>query len=323
MKRLVEFDIAKALCIVLVVMGHYSAKELVGWENVRNIIYTFHMQLFLFASGYIYIAFKKEESYGQFLLKKLKRLMIPYVVTSIIIIVIKLLTQSVLYVKNPVSAISFMKIFYYPEAAYHLWFIWALWWMFCLVPLFKTRRSRTILFALMVVAHYVQPYLDLPQAFCIDKTVRMMVWFMLGVMCFDWKVNVDNVKWYYVVAALVAFVIALVLRERQMVALLLCPYLGIVFVMLLSKWISSRDVPKVLLVVSASSYIIYLFHSTFMGFAQAIMMKIPLLQSLPVTQLVITVAIGVAVPILLQFILQRSEVTRFLFGLPTPAVRRE
>ena len=322
MKRLVEFDIAKALCIVLVVMGHYSAAEPVWWVDVHNIIYTFHMPLFLFASGYIYIAFKKEESYGHFLLKKLKRLVIPYIVTSVIIIAIKLLTQSVLYVKNPVSAISFLKIFYYPEAAYHLWFIWTLWWIFCLVPLIKTRILRTILFVAAAVLHYVYPYLDLPELFCIDTTARMLVWFMLGVMCFDWKVNVDKVRLYYVVAALMLFVAALVFREKLVLAMLLCPYLGIVFVMLLSKWISGRKVPKALLVVSASSYMIYLFHSTFMGFAQAIMMKIPLLNTLPITTLVIAIATGVIVPVLLQYLLQRSKVTRFMFGLSKPVVRQ-
>lgn len=104
-KRLLEFDIAKALCIVLVVMGHYAVTIPSWWVAVHDIIYTFHMPLFLFASGFIYIAFQQDENYGHFLLKKVKRLLIPYVITSIIIVTIKLLTQSFLYVEHPVTLV--------------------------------------------------------------------------------------------------------------------------------------------------------------------------------------------------------------------------
>lgn len=314
MPRRVEFDIAKALCIILVVMGHYTTEDLTWWNSVRDIIYTFHMPLFMFASGFIYIAFKKEESYWRFLLKKNKRLVIPYVVTSIIIIAIKILTQSFLYVKNPVTPMAFLKIFYYPEAAYHLWFIWALWWMFCLVPLFKNRTWRTVLFAASVVLHYVQPYLALPSIFCIDLTVRMFMWFMLGVVCYDWRVEIKEAKLWHVGLAAVLFAVALALREHT-VAATLCPFLGIAFVMCLSKWIAQSGSPRWLMTLSESSYIIYLFHSTFMGLALAILLKISFIQAYPLLVLVLVVAVGVVVPVLLQYILQRTRVTRFLFGL--------
>lgn len=103
------------------------------------------MPLFMFASGYVYIATKKDDPYGKFLLKKVKRLMVPYFATSAIVISIKLATQGGMSVDNPVTVLSFVKMFYQPEAGYFLWFIWALWWMFVLVPLFKTKHSRILL----------------------------------------------------------------------------------------------------------------------------------------------------------------------------------
>lgn len=53
MQRLVFLDIAKAICIILVVIGHYHPDNSPEWYNVIwKFIYSFHMPLFMFASGY-------------------------------------------------------------------------------------------------------------------------------------------------------------------------------------------------------------------------------------------------------------------------------
>ena len=184
--RLVNFDIAKAICIILVVIGHYIPDNAPEWYVMnREFIYSFHMPLFMFASGFIYIAFKKEESYGHFLTKKVKRLMIPYLVTSVLIVTIKLLTEGSAYVENPVTVLSYIKVLYSPEAGYFLWFIWALWWMFVIVPILKTKRSRLIGFVIALVLHYSP--ITFTQIFCLEQMRQMMVFFMLGVVAYDFK----------------------------------------------------------------------------------------------------------------------------------------
>lgn len=326
-KRLLEFDIAKALCIILVVMGHYAVTNPSWWVSVHDIIYTFHMPLFLFASGFIYIAFKKDDSYSCFLLKKVKRLLIPYVATSIIVVTIKLLTQSFLYVENPVTITSYFRILYLPEAGYFLWFIWVLLWLFCIVPLFKTRISRTILFVVFLITHYTSPYLNLPELFCINELANKAIWFMLGVMCYDWKVVIDNVKGYQVGFAFVVFMLVIVLPQTcdftdlfkvkwggQFVDVLK-PYVGILFIMFLSKWISQYHVPQIVLLVSTSTYVIYLFHTTFMGFTKALLMRIPIMESIPVISIILVVITGVIFPIILSKLFEKNRITRFIFGI--------
>lgn len=60
MNRIVFLDIAKAICIILVVVGHYMPDNSPMWYVMLNkVIYTFHMPLFMFVSGYVYIATKK------------------------------------------------------------------------------------------------------------------------------------------------------------------------------------------------------------------------------------------------------------------------
>lgn len=112
MNRIIALDIAKAICIILVVMGHYVPDNSPAWYVlVHDVIYTFHMPLFMFVSGYVYIATKKRSTYGDFLLKKVRRLMVPYLTTSVMVIVIKLLTQGSMSVDNPVTIFSFVEIF--------------------------------------------------------------------------------------------------------------------------------------------------------------------------------------------------------------------
>lgn len=69
-------DIAKAVGIFLVVLGHHP-------DNLTNWIYSFHMPLFFLLSG---IFHKKYDCYKSFIKKKVKTLLIPYFIFSIILI---------------------------------------------------------------------------------------------------------------------------------------------------------------------------------------------------------------------------------------------
>ena len=70
-------DIAKGLGILAVVWAHIM---LVGWSH--KIIYAFHMPFFFFVSGML---FKREKytSFGDFLKKRAKRLLVPYFIYAI------------------------------------------------------------------------------------------------------------------------------------------------------------------------------------------------------------------------------------------------
>lgn len=215
MKRIVSIDIAKAICIVLVVVGHYVPANSPAWYvALHDIIYTFHMPLFMFASGYVYIATKKDVAYGTFLWKKVRRLMVPYIVTSMSVITIKLLTQDGMSVDNPVTPMSYLRMFYLPEAGYFLWFIWALWWMFVLVPLFKTPRARQWLFAMSLLLHYV-PY-GLPLEFCLEQFKNMIVFFMLGVVSFECKLLYRLVNDFSLKKSLIAITLFVALQSINM-----------------------------------------------------------------------------------------------------------
>lgn len=329
-QRLIDFDIAKAICIVLVVIGHYAPTGMPYFHQIiHDWIYIFHMPFFMFASGYIYIANKCDCSYSSFILKKIKRLIIPYLVTSFIIISIKLMTPLGMSIENPVSYFSYIRMLYYPEAGYFLWFVWALFIIFCIIPLFKTKYTRLVLFIFAVLWHYKQPY-TLTEIVCIRQACKMLVWFMLGVICFDWKDQINRnfpkgriLKYTILLGSGTFIALSILLFFGYGNNIMIMPWLGIVAIMGISKWLSqfaNKKWMNTFFVLSSSNYIIYLFHTTFMGISKGIIYKIinlPNMNSLSYTCCtLIIIATGILFPIILhKFFLEKSKTTAFLFGL--------
>ena len=325
--KILYIDIAKAICIILVVIGHYVPNGCPKWWMlIHDIIYSFHMPLFMFASGFVYIAtFKENQSYGTFLLKKFKRLMIPYLTVSFLVISVKLLTESHLYVENPKSFMSYIKMFYYPEAGYFLWFIWALWWMFVIVPLFKNKNSRLLLFVVSIILAYIPIYIT--EIFCLAQFKSMLIYFMLGVITYDWKDIFAYGKKIPTIGYISLFSILFALRIFNewgglRIINMVLPLVGIAFIISLSMYLDRKNFSKKwLLLVSSSSYIIYLFHTTFQGFAKAVVFKTPCLNNInnDITfsiGAIIVVSCGVVIPILLNgLVFKRHYITRILFGL--------
>lgn len=77
-KRVVFLDVAKAIGIFLVVLGHANPPS-----GVVKLIYAFHMPLFFFISGYLF-SFDKNPAAGGFIKKKATQLLVPYVFLNII-----------------------------------------------------------------------------------------------------------------------------------------------------------------------------------------------------------------------------------------------
>ena len=103
---------------------------------------------------------------------------------------------------------------------------------------------------------------------------------------------------------------------------MLLPYLGIAAIMafssLMEKWNHKSN--EWLMVVASSSYIIYLFHTTFEGFAKAVVHKIPFFADghdvLFIINAFVVVGCGVVCPIILhRYVLNKTHFTKVLFGL--------
>lgn len=325
--RILYIDFAKAIAIVLVVIGHYWPDDHPIWYGeMREVIYGFHMPLFMFASGFVYTATVRKEPYAAFIARKVKRLMVPYFVVSVIIITIKLLTGGSAYVENPVTAMSYVRIFYLPEAGYFTWFIWALWWIFVIVPFFNDKRKRVVLLICAIVLHYFP--VSFPNEFCLSLFKEFLLYFCLGCSIRDYKSRLCRLKGIPIYVYFIIFVVVNYLKHVSAFtylggAKIIVPLIGIAFMISLCQWIEKYQfnlTKRSLMLIASSSYIIYLLHTTFEGFAKAVIHKIPVLIDAQndwyfSLEALIVISCGVIAPILLDiYVLRRYKVTKVLFG---------
>ena len=91
-------SIAKALGIVLMVMGHAGCPE-----YLHDFIYLFHMPLFFFLSAYFFRDAKVVDSAGQYVVRKFKNLYWPYIKWSIIFLLLHNLFCRIGFYDNSLS----------------------------------------------------------------------------------------------------------------------------------------------------------------------------------------------------------------------------
>lgn len=129
--------------IILVVMGHSGFTSPVIAEPLRYLhtwIYSFHMPLFFFISGYLYSLTNRD--FGQielrtFMKKKWNRLMVPYLVLGVIVFAIKYIFSGLSSIERTFSVESFLYMFVAPTAENStmgfLWYLITLFLIFIVV----------------------------------------------------------------------------------------------------------------------------------------------------------------------------------------------
>lgn len=94
--RFDEIDIIKGIAILLVIMGHSFCNFPIDLSTttpvwLQNFVYTAQMPVFFIASGFL---FKSAESWSDFLGKKFKRILLPYLVFNVVAIGLKVVAES-------------------------------------------------------------------------------------------------------------------------------------------------------------------------------------------------------------------------------------
>lgn len=316
--RLTYIDIARGICIILVVIGHYQpAGTPVWYMQMVDIIYKFHMPLFMYVSGYVYMEFRKPVKYKDFVWKKFKRLMIPYFLVSLLIISLKLLAERGMYVQNPVTLSSVYEILYLPSAGFFLWFVYVLFLIFLIIPFFNSAKKINILLLIAFVLVIIP--VKVTGLFCLEQLKNHLFYFVLG--CFTcqypvirnkistiplWAIAIAFILLYIPTTPVSPFEINLFVEKCLSVGLAI---IGIAFIINISRLIDLRMVSarKLFVQLSVYSFTIYLFHTTFQGLAKSLLLKLQLTEYLGenlifVCSILIVNTIGILGPIALYIL---------------------
>ena len=166
MERNILVDKLKGYACFLVLFGHVIMGIRVAgvpipsfFAGLEQFIWSFHVALFLFLSGVVYKEtgeWKGKGTKGRFLLHKLCNLGIPYVVFSVIYILMNSIAGQV----NTQSSVwDIFNIWKTPVAQY--WFLYALLFLFCIWTCFSGLLNNWQTTILVVLLGYVLPLLGL------------------------------------------------------------------------------------------------------------------------------------------------------------------
>ena len=173
-------DNVRGFAIYIMVLGHciqYASHD--GYNYAENslfqLIYSFHMPLFMLISGYLFWYSLSKYSFGKGLLAKLKGIMIPCMAWGLV----TYLLDVVLCGWNPVSIFGYI---YY--TVYSNWFLWAV--FYCsLVGLCSkySFKGKLIGYVIILVCNYF-----IPAVANTGGAKRLMPFFILGLILNQYKV---------------------------------------------------------------------------------------------------------------------------------------
>lgn len=203
--RLYVRDILGATAILLVVFNH-SATIFFGWKPNLYGIHSFkiaaishlfigiQMPLFVMISGYLYqhlISIGKYINFQKFLKKKIKRLLLPYLILAPLMII--------LFVPNGANPWVFSVNFF--SGTHHLWFILMIFYAFIffrvLGPYLNDHQiTASILLALVSVAGFYLGYIYTGNTFCITPCFKYFFFFFLGTVLYRQPHDLCDSKWW-------------------------------------------------------------------------------------------------------------------------------
>lgn len=177
-RRLDWIDSAKGIGIVLVVLGHTIVPDIYHTSTtakfIREFIYNFHMPLFFFFSGYLFeYGIERYTDKKRFIISKARKLLIPYLFFSafaylFVAVALSISKLAVIlkdggYNSKSLSKTIFEILTHQGHIDKHLWFVYALFFIFLInILLIRTMKNPAMLFVMFLLSilgpslnHYV------------------------------------------------------------------------------------------------------------------------------------------------------------------------
>ena len=189
-RNLAEVSFMRPILVILLVLYHAFIVYNNGWEEPAGFSanpfykwldrssYAFLLESFVFISGYIWsyqrIEQQKQESFGILIKKKIKRLIIPSILFSILYIL--LFSPNSLIVKNLIGGGDLLLNIL--SGAGHLWFLPALFWCFLFIWIIEQFKLSPYLKFIGLLILSILSFIQLPLR--LDKAMYFLLFFYGG-----------------------------------------------------------------------------------------------------------------------------------------------
>lgn len=177
MKRIGWVDVAKGIGIILVILGHMPTIPIL----IRLWIFSFHMPLFFFVSGYLYNVKDESISLNSLLKKKTRKILKPYVIFSILFVLLDYLVLNISLDETKTRLIRFV----FGQGGYDiLWFFFSLFiaeTLYCLIQRYS--KNKTLIIVLLVTTGIILSHYRVGQIWKISTSMVALMFYSLG-RCF-------------------------------------------------------------------------------------------------------------------------------------------
>lgn len=193
-ERLYVVDIMQGIAMLLVVIGHHWFKFMPdGYRALHGYIYSFHMPLFIFISGFLISYAYKGQRYSSYIYKRVRKFFIPYFIIGVMVVIIDgLLSKKGEMGIGVWNNICNLAIAPRRSPAMFLWYIYVLFGFYVIYPLLaylKTKskiRTEMGLMAVGIILFYLPVHTDW---FALQDSSNLFLFYVLGVIT-SWNLDV-------------------------------------------------------------------------------------------------------------------------------------
>ena len=276
--KLIELDLMKFYGILLVVLGHVAfcytdmgaVKPALASDTMKmlkDIIYAFHMPMFVFVSGFIFAyqleVKKREQTLWKLITDKFKRLIIPYYVFAFLWV---LPTMCLLHLRSP---ISYAKGLIFGLDPRHLWYVMMLFEAFILMHILrwiceKVKLPQSLILLVATLLYSIPSLVPLPgftSWLQLSNLMNYFLWFTLGYFFVIYRNR--NIAKYLAAFFITCTMIQLLtpIAVPHLMATTANAITGISIFYLISLHTTKLSKYREYQIISRNSFGIYLFHA--------------------------------------------------------------
>ena len=213
--RLLYIELLQAFGVILVILGHVFAPYIhvwYGYEFISSIsvrklhgwIYSFHMPLFFFLSGYLF-EYRQGDNLkiNRYIAKRFNRLVVPFIIFGVIFsVLIPLLTPTNITIKK-----TFVDFFCLRWNG-HLWFLLSLFLSLSIYALFNNLyKNKVFSIILLLVFVYIDNLRINIVNRVIDNSLQNLLYVHIGAMCAMYRSDFKHLLFITIIIALLNIVI--------------------------------------------------------------------------------------------------------------------